>query len=412
MLLPLKVMACGLDWREPISHFPNVDFQGNVHIVRKLGEVEKLPIYLIFNSAFGNSPYAGYGFEVPLFQSRIWQVDENRFQMKSPSGWLWTFQRTKVPNVLEGNAGWKGLIKDNYITVWGECGDKLSFKNGTLVSMQIKEDKFDYIYKDNRVERLLKNGRTIIEVMSDAVTGDVSGLNLTNSRQEIGFQQSGSRPRTEIAGGVSVVSRVDKTLSDVTKPDGSKNTFVFGLDQKMNPTLKYEGKEFCWDQTTKKIARDGEWNYTIYPATETFLNAGIRRTNASNQSEFWNNDREKGVETTSNRNGVTTVQTKFTSGVLSGKIRRIEEIHPNGCNEILYAASYDELGRIKRETRGSEMAIYAYDGEMLQSITTDKKTIAFDLQQNKNILISVYKHGKRIQCMIDENGVPITLSRK
>src|ERR1035437_4278891 len=80
-LLPVKTFACGLNWSEPVSHFENVDYQGNVHIVRKLGEVEKLPIYLIFNSSYGNSPYAGSGFEIPILESRMWQVDENRFQM-------------------------------------------------------------------------------------------------------------------------------------------------------------------------------------------------------------------------------------------------------------------------------------------------------------------------------------------
>ena len=101
LLLPLKAMACGLDWSPPVSHFENVDYQGNVHIVRKIGEVEKLPLYLIFNSTFGNSPYVGSGFELPFLEARMWQVDEGRFQAKMPTGWLWIFQRTKDPTVLE-----------------------------------------------------------------------------------------------------------------------------------------------------------------------------------------------------------------------------------------------------------------------------------------------------------------------
>jgi hypothetical protein len=78
LLLPLKAMACGLDWSPPVSHFENVDYQGNVHIVRKISEVEKLPLYLIFNSTFGNSPYVGSGFELPFLEARMWQVDEGR----------------------------------------------------------------------------------------------------------------------------------------------------------------------------------------------------------------------------------------------------------------------------------------------------------------------------------------------
>jgi hypothetical protein len=156
LLLPLKAMACGLDWSPPVSHFENVDYQGNVHIVRKIGEVEKLPLYLIFNSTFGNSPYVGSGFELPFLEARMWQVDEGRFQAKMPTGWLWIFQRTKDPTVLEGNAGWKGVIKDDTITAWAPCGDKITFKTGRIASMKIKEDFYSYNYRDGRVASVEK----------------------------------------------------------------------------------------------------------------------------------------------------------------------------------------------------------------------------------------------------------------
>jgi len=316
-------MACGLDWSEPVSHFENVDFQGNVHIVRKLGEVQKFPIYLIFNSAYGNSPYAGSGFEIPILESRMWQADENRFQMKSPSGWLWIFQRTKVPNVLEGNAGWKGLINNDTITLWAPCGDKISFKNGKIVSMQLKGDKFDYAYKNNRVESIQMNGRTILEVKSDDKTGNVTGINLPNTRKLIGLQQAESRPRPETAGGMSLVSRVDKTLSEVMKPDGSKETFEFGVNEKMNPTLKCGERNITWSAVTKKMIRDGEWDYTAISNDKITTNVFIARTSTSGKSEYWLYNSDKGIDATRNSDGIEKCKSWFTSGELNGKLRSI-----------------------------------------------------------------------------------------
>lgn len=358
-------MACGLDWNEPVSHFENVDYQGNVHIVRKLGEVEKLPIYLIFNSSHGISPYAGSGFEIPFLESRIWQVDENRFQMKSPSGWLWVFQRTKDPNVLEGNAGWKGLIKDDTFTVWAPCGDKIAFRKGRIVSMQIKEDKFDYGYKGNRVESIQMNGRTILEVKSDDKTGGVTGINLPNTRELIGLQQTGSRPRLESDGGLRVVvSQLDKTLREVTKPGGSKEEFEFGVDDQRNPTIKLNNTTVAWNSATKKVTRDSEWAYRINPAANLFENAYVERKNEKGKVELWHYNGAKGEEVLQGSDGVRKVKTWFTNGILTGK-QRNEVSFLNGIQISKKSWGYDESGRQIRTSLDGVSINYEYDSEGL-----------------------------------------------
>ena len=345
-----------------MSHFPNVDYQGNVHIVRKLGVVEKLPIYLIFNSSYGNSPYAGSGFEIPILESRMWQVDENRFQMKSPAGWLWIFQRTKAANVLDGNAGWKGLIKDDTITVWAPCGDKIVFKNGKIVSMQLKDEKFDYAYKGNRVENIQMNGRAILEVKSDDKTGNVTGINLPNTRELIGLQQAESRPRTETAGEMSVVSRVDKTLSEVTKPDGSKEGFEFGVDEQRNPSIKLNNTTVIWNSATKKVMREGAWAYRINPAANLFDNAYIERQNDKGKVELWHYDGAKGEEVVQGPDGVKKVTTWFTTGILTGK-QRNEVSFLNGTQISKKSWGYDESGRLIRVTQGGVSLNYKFNPE-------------------------------------------------
>jgi hypothetical protein len=366
LLLPLKAMACGLDWSEPVSHFENVDFQGNVHIVRKLGEIEKLPIYLIFNSSYGMSPYAGSGFEIPLLESRMWQVDENRFQMKAPSGWLWIFQRTKMPSVLEGNAGWKGLIKDDTITVWAPCGDKISFKNGKIVSMQLKNDKYDYAYKGNRVESIQKNGRAILEVKSDDKTGDITGINLPITRELIGLQQTGSRPMVETLGGTTVVSRMVKSLATYTKSDGSGETFEFGVDEKMNPTLKLNERTIVWNSTTKKVKKEGEWTYQIKPSSNyapLFSASEIKRISTGGTSELWAFDPQKGIEE-SLSNKVLISYKWFTSGILDKKVKEVNVKDSNGVasTSFIYSENGNLLRKVTRITdkAGTKMECLQY----------------------------------------------------
>ena len=346
LLLPLKAMACGLDWSPPVSHFENVDYQGNVHIVRKIGEVEKLPLYLIFNSTFGNSPYVGSGFELPFLEARMWQVDEGRFQAKMPTGWLWIFQRTKDPTVLEGNAGWKGVVKDDTITAWAPCGDKIIFKTGRIASMKIKEDLYSYNYRDGRVASVEKNGKSVLEIKRDAMTGEVTGLALPGTWETIGLAATAERPVVESIGGKNVVSRVEKTLGEVTPASGGgKVAFEQAVNGELNPTIKLGDQLIAWNPATKKIAKDGEWSYDIKPGAGPFDNAAIGRENARNQSEFWHRDNAKGRKIITTLDGITKTDSWFTSGVLSGKLRKVEEFR-NGVSSIVSNISYDERGRI------------------------------------------------------------------
>jgi hypothetical protein len=416
LLLPLKAMACGLDWSPPVSHFENVDYQGNVHIVRKIGEVEKLPLYLIFNSTFGNSPYVGSGFELPFLEARMWQVDEGRFQAKMPTGWLWIFQRTKDPTVLEGNAGWKGVIKDDTITAWAPCGDKITFKTGRIASMKIKEDLYSYNYRDGRVASVEKNGRSVLEIKRDAMTGEVTGLALPGTWETIGLAVTAERPVVESIGGKNVVSRVEKTLGEVTPASGGgKVAFEQTVNGELNPTIKLGDQLIAWNPATKKIVKDGEWNYDVKPGAGPFDNAAIGRENARNQSEFWHRDNAKGEEIVQGIDGSKKVTTWFTSGKLVGRKREQITLSPSGEPFRKKKFIYDNDGSILRASqngkilsqwetvRRSEDSSYARverhgDGRLKSITYYDKDGMArhsFDQDHRMGILFN-YNSGTQI----------------
>jgi hypothetical protein len=416
LLLPLKAMACGLDWSPPVSHFENVDYQGNVHIVRKIGEVEKLPLYLIFNSTFGNSPYVGSGFELPFLEARMWQVDEGRFQAKMPTGWLWIFQRTKDPTVLEGNAGWKGVIKDDTITAWAPCGDKITFKTGRIASMKIKEDLYSYNYRDGRVASVEKNGKPVLEIKRDAMSGEVTGIALPGTWDAIGLAATAERPVVESIGGKNVVSRVEKTLGEVTPASGGgKVAFEQTVNGELNPTIKLGDQLIAWNPATKKIVKDGEWNYDVKPGAGPFDNAAIGRENARNQSEFWHRDNAKGEEIVQGIDGSKKVTTWFTSGKLVGRKREQITLSPSGEPFRKKKFIYDNDGSILRASqngkilsqwetvRRSEDSSYARverhgDGRLKSITYYDKDGMArhsFDQDHRMGILFN-YNSGTQI----------------
>jgi YD repeat-containing protein len=347
LLLPLKAMACGLDWSPPISHFENVDYQGNVHIVRKIGEVEKLPLYLIFNSTFGVSPYVGSGFELPFLEARMWQVDEGRFQAKMPTGWLWIFQRTKNPTILEGNAGWKAVIKEDTITAWAPCGDKIIFKTGRIASMKIKEDLYSYNYRDGRVASVEKNGKSVLEIERDAMTGEVTGIALPGTWETISLAATAERPVVESIGGKSVVSRVEKTLGEVTPASGGgKVAFEQAVNGELNPTIKLGDQLIAWNPASKKIAKDGEWTYDVKAPSAFGENAFISRRNTKNQLESWGQNDVSGVTKIRDVDGVNMSFYRFTSGNLQGKLRKIEFFSSQGSAQQRFY--YDDQGRPTR----------------------------------------------------------------
>jgi hypothetical protein len=278
----------------------------------------------------------------------MWQVDEGRFQAKMPTGWLWIFQRTKDPTVLEGNAGWKGVINDDTITAWAPCGDKIIFKTGRIASMKIKEDLYNYNYRNGRVASVEKNGRSVLEIKRDAMTGEVTGLALPGTWETIGLAATAERPVVESIGGKNVVSRVEKTLGEVTPPSGGgKVTFEQSVNGELNPTIKLGDKLITWSPANKKIVKDGEWTYDIKPGAGPFDNAAIGRENARNQSEFWHRDNAKGEETMLQADGTKRTVRWFSSGSLAGKPRTI--VHSVNNSLVQFAKySYDEWGNMIR----------------------------------------------------------------
>lgn len=378
--LPQTAYTCGLVWYQAHSecHFDGMDNQGNVFLIQKLGEMEsvkgcRLPFYAVFKSESGNrSPYAGYGWSVPLLESKIVQVDENRFCVFQPDGFQRMFGRDKKDaNILRSSKVWTANIQGDTITAWCRCssnGSKLVFKKGRLISMDVKEGKFDYVYERDRVAEIREGDRTVLKVEKKPLTDDVIGLTLLNG-QKIGLERD-KRLLMQVINNRKLNGGMVESLSKVILPDETIRIFDYRVDENFNPMLTHNDRQIVWDAAAGKVIRDGEWIYSITTGPRPGENAAIARTNAQNQTEFWHKNYAKGEEITEGSDGVRKIVTWFTSGKLRGRKRKEVEIK-DGVKKTLCEYSYNEKGfliRIRNDKKDTFM-VYEDDGELAALVT-------------------------------------------
>lgn len=340
----------------------------------------RIPLIVNFRSDRNtSSPSLGSGWLLALLESHIYQTNERNFVMVQPDGPNRYFYRLNPQDsVLKDRGGWAAEIKGDTITAWAECGWKLTFQKGRLVSMLTPDSrKLDFIQAGNRVVEVSEGGKVHLKAVVDSSSGLITGLEFNNRR--IGIELE-SRPIVQNVNGQNLVASMVPSLRRLTGIPSGPKEYSYALDGKLQPTLKIAGKPdriLTWNPATKLITSDSGWSYTIKPGKDISANAAIRRVNQSGATESWYYDRARGMETEQGLDGVKRVTTYFTSGVLAGKLRRIAET-AGGATRIARELSYNEKGELVRETSPDGTAIgYTYnDNGLLSEITRDGKPFA------------------------------------
>jgi antitoxin component YwqK of YwqJK toxin-antitoxin module len=385
--------ACGLSWEAPHTYFDGVDEQGHVMFVDKfesldLGDGLTLPIYAMFKSNWQNSsPYLGQGWILPILESHIVQINDNTFQMWQPDGWYQYMGRSSSSDtILDGQSGWKALINGDTITAWAPCGWKLVYNQGKLVSMTTSKGReLDLIYQSNRVLKMQENGVTVLQVETDPQNGEVSGL--TFNGKTIGLEQA-NKPIIQVIGNKNVVGLMERSLSTVKFPDGTTKNYSFGVDDRLNPTMKIQNRTISWDPESMEVLKDGVWTYKITPNGTD--DTAISRVNSHGVTEFRSIDTTRGQEITKKADdSFQTVTNWFVTGPLSGKIRSIA-IEANGTTKIVKRYSYDEQGRTIRVYDGTLDATivttYGENGTFSEEYSLNKGEKTTKLVDNKSIV--------------------------
>jgi len=352
------VFACGVNWRLPKDHFDGVNEYGVVSYWEQIGEIDlgddlKLPLIIGFQSDRDwSSPYLGKGWILPLLDSNIVQVSENEFRQIQPDGYTINFGRDgKKPNVIRGQQGWTGEIKGDVITLYATCGWKLTYQQGKLTSITTPKNRvLSLLYSDGKVAELREQGRIVLQVNTDPATKQVTGV--TYGKDKIGVAL-GDKPKVEVVAGQNVVGGMAKSLGDLQFSDGTRHTYQFGVNDKLEPLLKVgmpnsEPRNISWNPMNNQISSDNGWIYAIsFPSKNT--NAKIERTNLQGQSEMWFYDGEKGTNYTRDVSGNTTEHQWFTSGFATGRLRHSITYVSNG-KRLERKLSYDERGNLIRDS--------------------------------------------------------------
>jgi len=397
------VQGCGISWNKPSFHFDSVNEWGYVSYWEEIGTVDmggrEIPLFINFlSNKRTSSPYLGYGWTLALLESRVEQVDENKFRIWQPNGKYRTFRRDKEnPNLLKGSGGWLGEITGDRIIAKADCGWGLSFKNGKISSMSTPDGKtYGYRYESGKVKsiRETQSGNEVVEVVEDPLE---PGLLKLKMGDETIVMEQGEKPRIEQINGQNLIGGMDQSLVAVHGADGKTRNISYDMEaSNIVPTFKPTAERtFTTHPGTGLIVTDGAWRYQIKQDQQhPWNNAAITRTNAQKQNEFWHKNNVKGQEIIRSASGLEKVRSWYLSGNLAGKKRKsVTKINGNIEDEIKY--SYNEDGLLlRREWKKKGTYQYTYDQMgRLQQVSLNQETILKKFYDEKGNLASHILHG-------------------
>ncbi|MEI9896999.1 MAG: hypothetical protein WDN28_24855 [Chthoniobacter sp.] len=313
----------------------------------------KLPLIINFRSNRESvSPYLGQGWMLPLLESNIIQTGENEFLMVEPDGLNRSFGRVKAKSSeLNGQGGWKAEINGEVITAWADCGWRLVYSKGKIISIGTPKGRnLDFVYSGKKVTEIREKGATKLTVEFDPVNGNARSLSFNGRQVTI---DRAEKPRVEAVAGQNVIAGMDSSLHALSSQGVELTEFQFSVNEKIQPQIKIIGangrtRTMVWDPATKRVIADGAWIYNITPGEHSWDNAAIGRANPSGRSEYWFVDGSRGQEIVQGSDGVRTVTTRFITGVFAGKVRKIEQLK-DGKTQIVATNNYDENGRLIKE---------------------------------------------------------------
>jgi len=407
--------SCGIDWAVPKSHFEGVSSQGYVFLVKELGSIKlasgtDLPLRAIFRSESNlSSPFIGHGWEIPLLESRVVQKNERFFRVVEPSGWFRLFWRDdKDPSILHGQGNWKGIVRDQSISLIADCGSRLEYQEGKLVSMQIKDEKLQIIRSPDGTARIQQGASTLLSIGPGTSNKQVElTLGIAFKRKLILTE----RPLVELVDNKAFIGKQALSLGGADLPDGNRVDFTYGVDESLNPTLTF-GKHFLsWNPAPRLILADETWKYDVksFPKTET---VAIERRDSKGKSEFWHLDQSKGTETKRDVSGKETITTSFVSGKLAGKVRKREEV-VNGVNKVVYQARYNEQGiRFQEIINGGTLDLHYNDkGRLTKKTDSSGKTVWEIAINDSGHLIRKIVNGNRFDYDYKSDGSYVRLKK-
>ena len=373
-----KAWGRPVDLSAPSSQVGSSDINGDLQIWREIdgagldmGPGSYLPLRYGFSSAATTWGILGPGFRCPMFEAKNILIREQMMRAFLPCGkGLYLRRDTVDPNKFATlDQEWTGYLNGDDFTVWRDDGWTMLYHKGQLSSITTDQNHvFTWSYGTGNLASVSRDGQAVITVEPNAA-GQAAALMVGAQRYTVDYAP---RPILEELQGQTAVKELDPALSSFTYPNGSKDTFKFGLTPGRVPTLTVtmadqQATDYSWDAASGHLATEkgaeGNWTYEVGDLLDGSSVPPIFRTNAQGKTEGMAIDTQAGTYTATHLDGSTVISHVFeTPGPLYMKVREVNRLLPNGQSTTLYKVSYDEFGRVIRSVDAKGFATtYTYN---------------------------------------------------
>lgn len=356
--LIVSVSAQGLNW-DHLGRMDVHDGKGRIQFAILASNVELqneklIPIYIKYDPKGSYSAFMPEGWSIPFLDSNIQLHTADYATALLPNGESVTLVVNEDGASLSNPDGIKGSIQGDRVEFGSEIY-KITYFKGKVEKLVSKWGNFEWIY-DNGILSLIRIDNKAIPITM-IKKGGQRNLQLGGATDlDIGFFQPDFAnaeilSQAPFLGIDSIVSKLGHYQFDLSS--GASEDSVTMLVTELGSDVFHERK---WNTSTGEIIEyNGEAFEIKYP-NEAVTTPQIRRYSLKNRN--WSvvqratgMDGTKGVRTNVLDDGrLEKVYYYFTK--LGTQVRKIERQDTDGNFEEVYRASYDETGRLLRDTKG------------------------------------------------------------
>jgi hypothetical protein len=282
-----------------------------------------------------------------------------------------------------------GETNDTIFTIKAPCGSTVKFDSGKIQEIDTNQNRtLTYKYNASIATEVDVDGKPFVQLAIGS-TGAVEGFIIGGEKIDV---SQARRPNILRKLEQNLIVGFDQSLSKLQWQNGNIESFKFGTDKTLDPnlTITHPGQtkcEFTWDAEARTIKGDGDWSYVIAPEPDGKA-IKLLRTNNQGNRQSWLNNLSIGLETTEN-DGVTRSISRFTSGTLSGLVRKVIE-RENGVQRVVYSEAYNEDGYPTRITDLNGTRKFVYDkAKHTISCYKDSQLLMTTTLDDQNRIVSV-----------------------
>lgn len=373
---------------EPISGSiaPYVDKDGYVNPIISLGDINfggglALPMVLNFSSAIRSpSPEFGQGWECPLFEAKVFDVQQNLKRVETLGGKDRYFiynQRTESWKHFFTD-DWRGVVQGDSFELTYKTGCKFVFNNGLISSMTTP---------DGRTILWNRSGDKLISLqeMGKSPALEIVYDNLGFAKQILlNPDKMGVAKATYDFGSSLIYAGIDK----IQCPGGRTIAFDRNRDKSLNPVVKWTDTlqlpvTLSWSVTTGKILGDGKYTYQILETSKdtTAWPRMVRKNIVGGRMETFYFDEKHGTTDETLPDGtIRHIEMIQAPGPNYKTVRLIQDTK-NGKTQIVLRRAFDEQGHLLLEAMG---------------LANGKETVKQYVYDNAGRIVSYLWNGREI----------------